>query len=186
MSTTTFAPERRGQIATARRLHVALVGAAALLAFTSSGDLFFLVGLLALMTLDPLVAGAASLSVVAVIVRFGSSSLATVAGAQGVLGPAVLLGDPASAAAMGLAGLAVVLASPRGLPVIAFGATAGAIWAGAAPGDAADWFWRVFGSALGLALTWAAARYLPRRPARIAGTVTAGLAVALAALGRVL
>ena len=186
LSTASIAPDRRALIATARRLHLALVGAAALLALTSSGDLFFLAALLALVAVDPMIAGAVSLSVTAVIVRFGSSSLATVAGAQGVLGPAVLLGNPASALAMALAGLAVAMASPRGLPVLAFGLTAGALWSGAAPGDWRDVAVRIIGSVVGLAVAWGAARYLPRRPARIAAVGLSAAAVALAAAGRLI
>lgn len=191
MSATTTAPPsvrppHRWEVAAGRRLHVALVAAAALCALTSSGDVFLLAGLLGLVAADVLTAGTAALVAVSVIVRFGTTSLPAVAGAQAVLGPAALTGHAFSASAMVLAGLALVLASPRGLPVIAFGLSGAALAAGPAPGGPLDLAIRAAGAVIGVALAWGAARYLPRRWVHRVSLGVAALSLALVAAGRAL
>lgn len=176
----------RWEVVAGRRLHVALVSAAAVVALTSSGDAFFLAALLGLVAADIAVAGVGALVAMSLTIRYGTSSLAAAAGAQAVLGPGGLVGDPLSAAAAWLGALALAFVGPRGLPMLAFGLAAGAVVAGpdaAGPVEAAV---RIAGALGGLGAAWAAARYVPRRIARWSGAGFAALAVLAAAAGRFL
>jgi hypothetical protein len=184
LSTPSAALPRRWELAASRRLHVALVGAAGLLALTSSGDVYLLAVLLGLVVADAISAGMCALALTALVVRYGTSSLAAVAGAQGVLGPAAFSGGPLFVAATWAAALSVALISRGGLPLVAFGLTAGAILAGPAPGEPLDLAVRIGGAILGLALAWGGARYLPRRLTRPLALAAAAVAVGLAAVGR--
>ena len=175
---------RRWEVVAGRRLHVALVAAASAVALTSSGDSFFLAGLLGLVAADVAVGGVAALACAAVTIRFGASSLAAIAGAQGVLGPAVATGDFLSASSVLAAALALALVGPRGLPVIAFGLAAGAVAAGPDVSGLSSLAVRIAGAVVGVAVAWVAARYLPRRTARWSGAGLAVVAVGLAAAGR--
>ncbi|MBW3536813.1 MAG: hypothetical protein KY395_03465 [Actinobacteria bacterium] len=165
---------------------MALVSAAAVVGLTSSGDSFLLAALLGLVAADIAVAGVGALVAISLTVRYGTSSLAAAAGAQAVLGPGGLVGDPLSAASAWLGALALAFVGPRGVPILAFGFAAGAVVAGpdvASPTDAAV---RIAGALGGLAVAWAAARYVPRRVARWSGAGLAALAVCAAAAGRFL
>ena len=175
---------QRWEVVAGRRLHVALVSAAAAVAATSSGDAFLLAALLGLVAADVAAAGVAALVAASLTVRYGASSLGAVAGAQGVLGPALTVGDPYSIAASVAGALALAFVSPRGLPVLAFGLAAAAVVAGPDVSGPASLAIRIGGALVGLGLTAAATRYAPRRAAR---WVAAGLAltsVALATAGR--
>lgn len=176
----------RWQVVAGRRLHVALVSAASVIAVTSSGDTFLLAALLGLVAADIAVAGVAALAAVSLTIRFGTSSLAAAAGAQAVLGPAGFVGEPLSAAAAWLAGLALAFVSPRGLPMLAFGLAAGTVLAGPDVAGPATLAVRVAGALGGLTVTWAAARYVPRQAARWSAAAFAGLAVVAAVAGRFL
>ena len=114
----------------------------------------------------------------AVLVRWGSPSLGAVAGAQAVLGPAVVVGSATAAASTWLASLAVALTARDRLTAAAFGLTAGVFAAGPTfPHALAT---RVAGAAAGLVAAYGAAR-LPRA-ASIAAVAVGAAALGLAAV----
>lgn len=77
--------------------------------------------------------GAIALAAAAVAVRWGTTSLAAVGGAQAVLGPAVLTGPPAAAASSLFAALTLVLLSPAAnLRAVAVGVAAAQLAVGPA------------------------------------------------------
>jgi hypothetical protein len=89
-------------------VRLAAAAGAAALALTSAGDALLLAALLGLVVADPLASCAPVVAAMAVIARIGTSSLPALAGAQSVLGPAILSGPfrmalSAAAAAAGLA-----------------------------------------------------------------------------------
>lgn len=180
----TSASPQRWEVVAGRRLHLALVAAASVVALTSSGDAFLLAALLGLAAADIAVGGVAALVATSLTIRYGASSLGAVAGAQGVLGPALATGDVYSVASAWAAALALAFVGPRGLPVLAFGLAAGAIVAGPDVSSPASLAIRVGGALVGLALAGAAARYTPRRPARWVAAALALLSVGLATAGR--
>lgn len=184
--TAVTASSPRWEVVAGRRLHVALVAAAAALALTSSGDSFFLAALLGLVAADIAVAGVAALVATSLTIQYGASSLAAAGGAQGVLGPAVTTGDPLSICASAAAALALAFVGPRGLPVVAFGLAAGAVAAGPDVSGPASLAVRIAGALMGVAVAAAAARYAPRRAARWLSAALAIASVALAAAGRFL
>lgn len=164
---------------TAEHLRLAAAGAAALVV-GSTGDAFLLAVLLGVVAGD-VVAGAAAAGVaLALLARWGSSSLAAVAGAQAVLGPAVLLGPPVSAASVWLATLALVVVAPVGWRAVLFGAAAGLVACGPAATTLGNAGLRVVGLVVGAGLVYVAAPRLARTPARWAGPPLAFAAVALA------
>lgn len=177
---------QRWEVVAGRRLHVALVAAASVVALTSSGDAFLLAALLGLAAADIAVAGVAALVATSLTIRYGASSLGAVAGAQGVLGPALATGDPYSVAAAWTGALALAFVGPRGLPVLAFGLAAGAVVAGPDVSTPVSLAIRIGGALIGLALAGAAARYTPRRPARWLAAGLAFVSVGLATAGRFL
>lgn len=88
---------------------------------------------LAVLAAHRLATGAIALAAAAVAVRWGTTSLAAVGGAQAVLGPAVLTGPPAAAASSLLAALTLVLVSPAAnLRAVAVGVAAAQLAAGPA------------------------------------------------------
>lgn len=178
--------QRRWEVVAGRRLHVALVAAASAIALTSSGDAFLLAALLGLVAADITVAGVGALVAASLTIRYGTSSLAAAAGAQAVLGPGALVGDPLTAASAWLGALALAFVGRRGLPILAFGLAAGAVVAGPDVAGPIEFAVRAGGALGGVTIAWAAARYIPRRRARWTAAVLAGLAVAAAAAGRFL
>lgn len=185
---TAIAPSspQRWEVVAGRRLHVALVAAASVLALTSSGDSFVLAALLGLVAADVAVAGVAALVATSLTIRYGASSLAAAGGAQAVLGPAVSTGEAFSIASAWTAALALAFVGPRGLPVVAFGLSAAAVAAGPDVSGPASLAVRVAGVIVGLGIAGAAARYTPRRAARWFAAALALASVGLAAAGRFL
>ena len=125
------------------RLRLGAAAAALALTLLSRGDALVLAGLLGLVAWRPLRALGGAVALGAGAWRFGSMGLSDLAGAQAVLGPAVVVGPTASAAGSWLAAVAIVACAPRDGParpllVLATGAAAGTVLAGPAPGD---WFW---------------------------------------------
>lgn len=106
----------------------------------------------------------AVLAVLAGLARFGTTTLPALAGAQAVLGPAVLVAPAPGALASGLAGLALVGVAPsawrdwRGWP---FGLLAGLVVVGPAASSAADGLVRVVGALAGVGLVLAGQRWWP-------------------------
>ena len=155
-------------------------GAATVVAVGSIGDLIVLAALLVLASGELAPALTAVLVAGAVVLRFGSSSLSAVAGAQAVLGPAGVVG-PASAAASGWLGAAgLVVAAPPGWAAVAFGLCAAVIVGGPAPRTPSDLGVRVAASLVAVAVAAGASRWLPRRAAWLGVAAGAG-SVALAA-----
>ena len=185
---TAIAPSapQRWEVVAGRRLHVALVASAGVLALTSSGDAFLLAALLGLVAADVAVAGVAALVAMSLTIRYGASSLAAAGGAQAVLGPAISTGDAWSITSAWAAALALAFVGPRGLPVVAFGLSAAAIAAGPDVSGPASLAIRVAGLVVALAITAGAARYTPRRAARWLAAALAVASVGLAAAGRFL
>ena len=165
---------------TAEQLRLAAVAGAAALVVGSTGDAFLLAVLLGVAAAD-VVAGAAAIGVaLALLARWGSSSLAAVAGAQAVLGPAVALGPVVSGASVWLATLALVVVAPAGWRAVLFGATAGLVACGPAATSWANAGWRLLGLVVGAGLVYLAAPRLARTPVRWVGPPLAFAAVALA------
>ena len=109
-----------------------------------------------------------------VLLRWGSTSLGALAGAQSVLGPAGLTGPATVAASSWLAAGAVVLACrpPVLLGVLPFGALAAAVVAG--PGPGGELVWRIIATAAATLVCAGVARYAPRWVVWVA--VAAGVA----------
>lgn len=119
--------------ATSRELlTLGATGAAVSLLLTSTGDLFVVVTLLALAALDVYAAGITAAAAVAMLLRWGSSSLAAIAGAQAVLGAGIAVGSAAGTISTGAAALAVLCAAPTGIAAVPYGLTAALFVAGPA------------------------------------------------------
>ncbi len=113
--------------------------AALAVAVTGRGDLLLLGVLLAVALGDRRASVAALLAAAAVAGRWGTTSAEAVTGATSTLGPALRVGPPLAAAAVGLAASALLLAGlgiPR-LPRLAAGVAAGVVAAAAGPAAAA-------------------------------------------------
>lgn len=124
------------------RLRTGAALAAVVLALLSRGDTSVLAVALVTAAWRP-----AAVSVVVALLaaswRWGSTSLEAIAGAQSVLGPAVLVGPTSAAAAAGLAAVTLLLAAPRPisssaagrlLVALASGSSVGVVLAGSGPG----------------------------------------------------
>ncbi len=161
-------------------LRLATTVAAATVAATSSGEAVLLAVLLGLAAAELGSAVVAATAVVAFALRWGSTSLDAIAGAQAVLGPGGSVGPAGAVAATWCAAVALVVAAPAGWPAIAFGAAAALGVAGPAPGGPADIAVRMGATAAGVAVALVAGRLLPRRPAQAVGIALAGVALLLA------
>lgn len=171
---------------TTRELRLAAGVGAAMLVLTGRGDAFLLALLLGVTASDALAGVTAGTAATVLLARWGSSSLAAVAGAQSVLGLGFLVGPPMSAAATVLAALALLAAAPLGLFATVFGAAAGVVVAGPSfatfPGGAV----RVPALVLGAALAYYGLPRVPDRVRdrlRVGAPVVGGLAVLLAMVG---
>jgi hypothetical protein len=150
---------------------------------TATGDVLLLGVLLGLAALDAVVGAGAVLVGLAALGRWGSTSLAAVAGAQAVLGPAGWTGSATAVLSSWSGALALLLlAPPRLVPVLAFGLAAAELVAGPAVGTGSlggPLALRVAASAAAVAVAWACAHRVPRGLALRAGLVLAAAAVAL-------
>src|SRR5438067_6246665 len=114
-------------------LQWAAAAGAVLLALSSTGDVLLLGVLLGVAAADVTAGAAGVLGGLVVLGRYGSSSLAALAGAQQVVGPAGVTGPVALAAASWCAALAIALAAPGELVgAAAFGLAAADVVAGPA------------------------------------------------------
>lgn len=168
---------------TDRVVPLAAAAAATLLALTATGDTVLLAFLLGLVAMSALVGGVAAGVAAAVILRWGTSSLEAVSGAQAVLGPAVLVGSPLEIASAVLAALALVLICPPGLAAVPFGAAAALLAVGPAAENLNDALVRLAATVVAAGLATACGRWLHPRLSRPAGAAAAALAVLTAALG---
>jgi len=154
------------------------------MAVTSTGDLVLLGVLLGLAASDAVAGGVGVLVAAGVIGRWGSSSLAALAGAQAVVGPAGWTGSTAMVTSSWVGAIALLVACPPGLaPAAAFGAAAAQIVAGPALAEGSSdgmIALRVLVPFGGMAVALVFARLLPRSVARIAALVLAAGAAALA------
>ncbi|HVF75945.1 MAG TPA: hypothetical protein VM938_12945 [Acidimicrobiales bacterium] len=146
---------------------------------TSTGDAFLLALLLGFAARSRLVGATTTAVAVALLARWGSSSLAAAAGAQAVLGPAFLLLPVPSMASTWLAAAALLLVAPVGWLAPLFGATAGLVAAGPGVTSPLDALVRLAALAAGAALAWFVA---PRLALTWVPRLAPGLAVAAAAL----
>jgi hypothetical protein len=157
--------------------------AAAVLALSSSGEVVLLACLLGFVAADALAAVATAAALLALAVRWGSTSLDAVSGAQSVLGPGGTVGSIPEVAAAWSAAAALVLAAPPGWwRAAAFGTTAALVVAGTS-GDLADVALRLVASAAGTAVTVAAGRGLAPGTSRRAAVAAGVVALLLAVLG---
>lgn len=164
-------------------LRLGAAAAATALAITSSGEVVLLACLLALVAADVRAGAAATAALLALAVRWGSTSLDAISGAQSVLGPGATVGSLAEVAASWSAAAALALAAPPGWwPAVAFGSTAAIAVAGTA-GDPADVALRLAAAAAGVAVAVAGSRRLPPGTARSAAGAAGGAALVLAVLG---
>lgn len=167
------APPVRRVLSAELRTAAAVGGAT--LALLSTGDAVLLVVLVGLAGGEALAGAAATLAVLAAVLRWGTTSLEAIAGAQAVLGPAAAVGPTTAAASAGCAAAALVLASPGGRAAPVLGLVAGLVVAGPAPSGVASWLVRLAAGAAGAVLAVAVGRH------RGSGPVIGWLAVALGA-----
>ena len=165
-------------------LQLAAAAGAALMALTSSGDVLLLGVLLGVAAAD-VVVGAAAVGVgLAVLGRWGTSSLAALAGGQAVIGAAGATGPAVLAASAWCGAAALVLTAPaRPVAALAFGLAAADVVAGPAVvsvhGGGTKLAIRVAASLVAVLVAWHAGSQVPRRLARLAGLVVAVVACAL-------
>jgi hypothetical protein len=136
-------------------LRLGALAAAAVLALTSRGDAYVLAALLAVGSASRVAALGVVLGLVAISVRYGSSSLEAIAGAQAVLGPAGTTGSTPGVAAAWLAATTVaasalhprveqertepgMVRTTRWVSAVSLGSTAAAVVVGPGSGGAVD------------------------------------------------
>ncbi len=105
-------PARPGSLAALGPLRLSAATAATVLALSSTGNVVALAVVLAVAVARPAAVGAVLFAGLALLERWGTTSLEAVAGAQAVLGPGGLVGPPTAAASAWCAAAALVLASP--------------------------------------------------------------------------
>ena len=150
------------------------------MALSSTGDVLLLAVLLGVAAADVAVGGAAVLAGLIVLGRFGSTSLAALAGAQHVVGPAGTTGPVALAAASWCAALAFVLGSRGELIVaVAFGLSAANVVAGPAVHSVDALAIRMASSLLAVGAAWYVGGWVPPRLARAAAVIAGVLGVFL-------
>lgn len=161
-------------------LHRGAAAGAAALIVLSTGDVFLLAALLGVAAASA-AAGLTSTAVaVALATRWGSSSLAAAAGAQAVLGPALVVGPWPALASGWCAAAALLLAAPAGIAAPVFGAAAALVAAGPGATTVGNTAIRLGALAAGGAVAWFLVPRLPtnvRRAAPVLGLAAAALAV---------
>jgi hypothetical protein len=132
---------------------------------------------------DAVAFAAVLLAALSVLARWGTGSLAAVAGGQAVLGAAGIYGTAAAVGSAWYAALTVVLASPGGWLSVPFGAVAGLLVAGPGATGAATGLTRSAGALGGVAAAVLLPRYVPARLAGRVGVALGVLALVLAVGG---
>ena len=162
-------------------LQLGAAAGAGVMALTSTGDVLLL-GVLLGVAAGDVEAGAASvLAGLVVLGRFGTTSLAALAGAQHVVGPAGATGAVGLAAAAWCAAFALSF-STRAEMVIAvvFGLAAADVLAGPAIGHGGEALAvRLAASLVAVAVTWFIGGWVPTRLARVTAVVAGALGVVL-------
>ena len=155
------------------------------MAVTSTGDVLLL-GVLLGVAVGDVEAGAASvLAGLVVLGRFGTTSLAALAGAQHVVGPAGTTGPVLLAAASWCSALALTLSTRAEFAIAAaFGLAAADLVAGpsAAHGGEAMAV-RLAASLVAVAVAWFVGGWVPPRLARLAAVLAGALGVVLVLAG---
>jgi hypothetical protein len=154
------------------------------MAVTSTGDVILLGVLLGLAASDAVAGGVGVLAATGVVGRWGTSSLAALAGGQAVVGAGGWTGSAALVASSWGGALALLLICPPGIaPAAAFGAAAAQLVAGPAVADnssAGAVALRVLAPLAGAGTAVVMARLVPRPIARIGAVAVAALSAALA------
>lgn len=114
-------------------------------------------------------------AVLAALARFGTTSLAGLAGAQAVLGPAIAVQPAVGAAGSALSALACVAVAPKGWRGVPLGLLAGVVALGPSATAPDDALFRFTGIVAGMA-----AVVLMPRPPRLAALAAAALGLVLA------
>jgi len=148
------------------------------MALTSAGDVLLL-GVLLGVAAGDIESGAASvLAGLVVLGRFGTTSLAALAGAQHVVGPAGATGPVLLAAAAWFAAAALVFSTRSEFPIAAvFGVTAANVVAGPAVHSAESLAVRLAASLVAVAAAWFVGGWVPTRLARAIALVAGVLGV---------
>ncbi|MCA1657355.1 MAG: hypothetical protein LC713_06565 [Actinobacteria bacterium] len=155
------------------------------MAVTSTGDVVLLGVLVGLAACDAVAGGVGLLAATGVIGRWGTSSLAALAGGQAVVGAAGWTGSATLVASAWGGALALLLVCPPGLmPAAAFGATAAQLVAGPALAEnssSSTIVLRILVPFAGAGLAFVVSRFVPRPVGRsaavVVGVVAAGLAL---------
>ena len=137
-------PARAGARPTLSLRQVAAAGAAIALAISSRGDALLLVIVLGLLAADSARAVGVAGALVGSMLRWGTTSLGAIAGAQAVLGPAGWTGSGIAVASAWVGAAALVVATPVSPPThvgllaaaAPFGLAAGLVVVGPGPGGA--------------------------------------------------
>lgn len=149
------------------------------MAAVATGDVLLAAVLIGVAAGDAVVGTGAVLAGVAVLVRWGTSSLGGLGGDQAVLGWAGGVGPWAAAASSWCAAAALVVAPRRAWPAaVACGTLAALVVAG--PTDTSGWWVRVLATAAAIAGAVALDRTVPRRPALALSVIAATAAIVLA------
>jgi hypothetical protein len=162
---------------------LAAVAAALALVLTSAGDTFLLAAVLGLAAADLTVLASGALVAIAVLARWGTTSLAGLAGAQAVLGPAGWRGSVLASASAWCAAAALIAAAGttrRTSIAVALGLAAGLVVAGPAAARADAALVRAAGAAVGVVLALVCARAFSPR---VALPLTLSLGAAAVVLG---
>ena len=161
-------------------LQLGAAAGAAVMALTSAGDVLLLGVLLGVAAGDVESGVASVLAGLVVLGRFGTTSLAALAGAQHVVGPAGATGPVGLAAASWCAGAALVLSTRAEFTVAAvFGVAAADVVAGPAALSAQSFAVRVAASLVAVAVAWFVGGWIPPRLARPAGIAAGAIGVLL-------
>ena len=160
------------------------MGAATVAALLSRGDALVLALLLTLATFDLIAGLAAVLAALAVLARLGTTSLAAMAGAQAVLGPAGASGPGLAALSAWLGAAALVVACPGEWTALPFGLAAALIVNGPAAGSGSAFIVRVLAMVAFVDLALAAGRWWPRAVTRPVGVTLGALSLLCGLLAR--
>jgi len=165
-------------------LQLGAAAGAAVMAVTSAGDVLLLAALLGVAAASVETGAASVLAGLVVLGRFGTTSLAALAGAQHVVGPAGTTGPVLLATASWCAAAAVILSTRAEFTVAAvFGVAAASVVAGPAAHGAESFAIRVAASLLAVAMAWFVGGWVPPRLARPAAVLAGVLGVLLVLAG---
>lgn len=165
-----------------RSLTLPLSAAAAALLFITTGDGLLAAVLIGLAAADALTGAIAAAAVLGTLARFGSTSLAGIAGAQAVLGPAVAVRPAIGALGSALLALSCIATAPPTAPVaVPLALLAGVVAVGPSATSLPDAALRVLGMGAALGLVWMKRRLRPIPAWAAPAMAAAGLALTVLA-----